>query len=258
MSEPLLDTAVARYCLALGDDALVLSHRLCEWAANSPVIEEDVALMNIALDLIGQARSFLSYAGEREGAGRTEDDLAYLRSERDFCNVQLVEMANGDFATTMTRQLLFSAYQYELYERLSSSADTQIAAISAKAFKEVTYHRDHAATWVVRLGDGTEESHRRMVVALNAVWPYAGELFDPLGSDPSLGGLVEQHVACDPVSLHEPWSAYVTSVLAQATLEVTTTTWTPAGGRGGLHTEGFGYLLAEMQHLHRSFPEATW
>jgi ring-1,2-phenylacetyl-CoA epoxidase subunit PaaC len=253
-----VDSALARYCLVLGDDALVLSQRLCEWAASSPVIEEDVALMNIGLDLIGQARSFLSYAGEREGAGRTEDDLAYLRHERDFCNVQIVEVANGDFATTMTRQLLFSAYQYELYAGLSSSADAQIAAISAKAFKETAYHRDHAATWVVRLGDGTEESHHRMVVGLDALWPYTGELFDPLDSDPALSGLVEAGIACDPVSLHEPWSRYVTSVLTEATLAVPATTWVPGGGRKGLHTEGFGYLLAEMQHLHRSFPGATW
>lgn len=258
MSRTVLDSAVAGYCLALGDDALVLSQRLCEWAANAPVIEEDVASMNIALDLIGQARSFLSYAGEREGSGRTEDDLAYLRDERDFCNVQLVEVANGDFATTMTRQLLFSTYQYELYAALSSSTDEQIAAVSAKAFKEVSYHRDHAATWVVRLGDGTEESNRRMVVGLNAVWPYTAELFEPLDWDPGFSGLVEARIACDPVTLHDPWSRYVTSVLSEATLEVPSTTWAPGGGRRGLHTEGFGYLLAEMQHLHRSFPGATW
>jgi ring-1,2-phenylacetyl-CoA epoxidase subunit PaaC len=280
VSRTALDSAVARYCLALGDDALVLAQRLCEWAASSPAIEEDVASMNIALDLIGQARSFLSYAAEREGAGRTEDDLAYLRDERDFSNAQIVELPNGDFATTMARQLLFSAYQYELYEVLSGSADAPIAAISAKAFKEVSYHRDHAATWVVRLGDGTDESHDRMTAGLDVVWPFAGELFEPFDSDSEpfdsdsgpfgpagfvgLGGpaglarLVEARIACDPASLHEPWLRYVTSVLTEATLQVPSTTWAPAGGRRGLHTEGFGYLLAEMQHLHRSFPGATW
>jgi ring-1,2-phenylacetyl-CoA epoxidase subunit PaaC len=258
VSAVVLDTAVARYCLALGDDALVLSQRLCEWAARSPAIEEDVALMNVALDLIGQARSFLSYAGERQGDGRTEDDLAYLRHERDFCNVQLVEVANGDFAATMVRQLLFSAYQYELYAALSSSADAQIAAVSAKAFKEVSYHRDHAATWVVRLGDGTEESRRRMVRGLEAVWPYAGELFQPLDTEAGLNGLVEAGIACDPVSLHEPWLRYIAAVMDEATIEVPSTTWNPGGGRAGIHTEGFGYLLAEMQNLHRCFPGATW
>jgi len=253
-----LDGTVARYCLALGDDALVLSQRLCQWAADAPAIEEDVALMNIALDLIGQARSFLSYAGVREGCGRTEDDLAYLRDERDFRNVQLVELANGDFATTMTRQLLFSAYQYELYEGLSRSSDEEIAAVAAKAFKEVSYHRDHAATWVVRLGDGTDESHGRTVAGIHAAWPYTAELFEPLDFDAALVGLVEARIAVDPASLHEPWLGYVTSVLTKATVEVPSTTWAPAGGRRGLHTEGFGYLLAEMQHLHRSFPGATW
>lgn len=252
------DQAVARYCLGLGDDALVLSQRLCEWAANAPAIEEDVALMNVALDLTGQARSFLSYAGEREGSGRTEDDLAYLRDERDFLNVQLVEVANGDFATTIVRQLLFSAYQYELYATLSSSADEQIAAVSAKAFKEVSYHRDHAAKWIVRLGDGTEESHHRTVVGLDALWPYTEELWESFASDPELSRLTKAHIACDPVSLREPWLEYVAPALADATLEIPSTTWAPAGGRRGLHTEGFGYLLAEMQHLHRSFPGATW
>lgn len=258
MSQTVLDDAVARYALALGDDALVLSQRLCEWAACSPAIEEDVALMNVALDLIGQARSLLAYAGEREGAGRTEDDLAYLRDERDFSNVQLVEIANGDFATTMARQLLFSAYQYDLYSALSGSADEQIAGVSAKAFKEVCYHRDHAATWVVRLGDGTDESHQRMVAAVDVVWPFAGELFQPLDWHAGVSDLVEAGVACDPASLHEPWSSFVTSVLSEATVDVPVTTWAPGGGRRGLHTEGFGYLLAELQHVHRSFPGATW
>jgi len=253
-----LDSAVARYSLALGDDALVLCQRLCEWATRAPAIEEDVALMNVALDLLGQARSFLTYAAEREGLGRTEDDLAYLRDERDFSNVQLVEIENGDFATTMARQLVFSAYQYQLYEALSSSADEQIAAISEKAFKEVSYHRDHAARWVVRLGDGTQESHRRMAAGLETVWPFAGELFEPFEVGSELSGLTEMSIARDPASLHDPWSAFVTPVLAEATLEIPATAWAPSGGRSGLHTEAFGYLLAELQHLHRSFPDAKW
>jgi len=244
----------ARYAAALGDDALVLAQRLCEWATRAPAIEEDVALMNVALDLLGQARALLSYAGELEGAGRTEDDLAFLRDEGDFRNCQLVELPNGDFATTMARQLLFSAYQYELYTALSASRDERISAVAAKAVKEVTYHRQHAAGWVVRLGDGTDESHARAQAALEAVWPFAGELFEPAAD----ADLVQKGIACDPAALRPPWISYVTSVLAEATLEIPTTTWAPTGGRHGLHTEAFGYLLAEMQHLHRAHPGATW
>ena len=166
MSGTALDSAVACYVLALGDDALVCAQRLCEWATRAPAIEEDVALMNIALDLLGQARSLLAYAGELEGSGRREDELAYLRDERDFRNCQLVELDNGDFATTMARQLLFSAYQFELYGALSSSTDERLSGVAAKAVKQVAYHREHAAGWVVRLGDGTQESHARMAAAL--------------------------------------------------------------------------------------------
>ena len=210
--------------------------------------------MNVALDLLGQARALLSYAGELEGAGRTEDDLAFLRDEGDFRNCQLVELPNGDFATTMARQLLFSAYQYELYTALSASSDERIAAVAAKAVKEVTYHRQHAAGWVVRLGDGTDESHARMAGGVEAVWPFAGELFEPAAyADARTAG-----IACDPAALRQPWLAYVTSVLAEATLERPTTTVGADRGRQGRHTEAFGYLLAEMQHLHRSYPGATW
>ncbi len=249
-----LRTPVADYVLGLGDDALVLAQRLCEWATRAPVIEEDVALMNVALDLLGQARALLSYVGELQGEGRTEDDLAFLRDEREFCNCQLVELPNGDFAQTMARQLVFSAYQCELYRALSGSTDERIAGVAAKAVKEVRYHREHAAGWVLRLGDGTEESHARMVEALAVVWPFAGELFDPTGAT----AVVETGVGVDASSLHEPWLAFVSSVLSEATLEVPSVSWAPTGGRAGLHTEGFGYLLAEMQHLHRSYPGATW
>jgi len=249
-----LDSSVARYVLALGDDALVCAQRLCEWATRAPAIEEDVALMNVALDLLGQARSLLGYAGELEGAGRGEDELAFLRDERDFRNCQLVELDNGDFATTMARQLLFSAYQFELYGALSSSTDGRLSGVAAKALKEVAYHREHAAGWVVRLGDGTQESHDRMAAALATVWPFAGELFEPTAPD----DLVAAGVACEAASLQGPWLSWVTSVLSAATVEIPTVTWAPSGGRHGLHTEAFGYLLAEMQHLHRSYPGATW
>ena len=198
--------------------------------ARAPQIEEDVALANIALDLLGQARTLLSYAGEVEGAGRDEDDLAYQRDDRDFRNVQLVEIPNGDFAVTMARQLVFSAYQYELYTALLTSA--------------------HATQWVLRLGDGTDLSHARMQAGLDQVWPYTDELFDPADQLPG--------VAADPAALRPAWQRYITEVLSEATCHQPEPRWRSRGGRDGLHTEHLGHLLAEMQHLHRSHPGATW
>jgi ring-1,2-phenylacetyl-CoA epoxidase subunit PaaC len=243
------------YVLRLGDDALVMSQRLGEWIAASPQLEEDVAVGNIALDLLGQARSLLTYAGELEGAGRDEDALAYLRDEREFTNLHLCELANGDFGHTMARLLVFSAYQSELYAQLSNSTDPTLAAVAAKALKEVSYHRDHATQWVLRLGDGTEESHRRMQAGIDAVWPYTSELFE---ADRLLDEQVEAGVAADPVAMQPPWSAYATTVLQRATLALPTAVPAVTGGRRGIHTEQMGYLLAEMQHLARSHPGATW
>jgi ring-1,2-phenylacetyl-CoA epoxidase subunit PaaC len=244
---------LAAYALALGDDALILAQRLGEWVARAPQIEEDIALANIGLDLLGQARTLLTYAGEVEGAGRDEDDLAYLRDDRDFRNVQLVEIRGGDFAVTMARQLVFSAYQYELYTTLESSGDPTLAGLAGKAVKEVTYHRDHATQWVLRLGDGTDLSHQRMQAGLDQVWPYTEELFDPVGPASQLPG-----VAADPGTLRPAWERYVTSVLSEATCGTPQPRWRSRGGRDGLHTEHLGHLLAEMQHLHRSHPGATW
>ena len=252
---PAPDLDVFAYCLRLGDDALVLAQRLCEWSARSPQLEEDVALMNLALDLLGQARSLLSLAGAREGQGRDEDDLAYLRDEPDFVNVQLVELENGDFGRTMARQLLVSAYAVPLWQGLCSSADPDLAGIAGKAVKEVTYHLDHARSWVVRLGDGTEESHRRVQAGLDEVWPYAFELFE---SDELVQRLVARGVVPDPAVLQAAWLTTVQEVLAEATLTVPETDWRPSGGRRGVHTEAFGYLLAELQHVHRSHPGASW
>ena len=247
--------ALAAYALALGDDALILAQRCGEWITNAPQLEEDVALANIGLDLLGQARTLLTYAGEVEGRGRSEDDLAYLRSEREFTNVQLVELGNGDFAVSTARLLAFSTYQLALYQELSRSSDPTLAAIAAKAVKEVAYHRDHATSWVVRLGDGTDESQRRMRAGLERVWPYVGELFDASWIPPRL---VDQGVAVDVRVLEAGWQAYVAGVLAEATLEVPAVPQRPTGGRRGIHTEAMGYLLAEMQHLARSHPGATW
>ncbi|MFE2017866.1 1,2-phenylacetyl-CoA epoxidase subunit PaaC [Streptomyces sp. NPDC059499] len=229
--------------LALGDDALVLSHRLGEWAGHAPVLEEEVALANIALDLLGQARLLLSFVGD-------EDELAFLREERSFRNLQLVEQPNGDFAHTIARQLYFSVYQHLLYEQLAAGGG-EFADLAAKAVKEVAYHRDHAEQWVLRLGDGTAESHERMQRGLDTLWRYTGELFQPV-----------EGVDVDWEALQNSWLTAVTSVVEQATLTLPSGprsgAWTAGAGRQGLHTEPFGRMLAEMQHLHRSHPGASW
>lgn len=255
MSSGATDTDVAAYALRLGDDALVLAQRLGEWAARGPTIEEDVALLNIGLDLLGQARTLLARVGELDGSGRTEDDLAYRRDEREFVNVQLVELANGDFGRTMARQLLVSAFQVPMYAALTGSADETLAAVAGRAVKESRYHLDHAASWVVRLGDGTEESRARVSAGLAEVWPYAAELFE---RDDLLDRCVIAGIAPDPEPLRLQWDATVDAVLTDAGLERPTTTWAPTGGRRGLHTEHLGYLLAELQHVARSHPGASW
>ncbi|MEU9995539.1 1,2-phenylacetyl-CoA epoxidase subunit PaaC [Streptomyces sp. NPDC048370] len=235
--------AIAEAALALGDDALVLSHRLGEWAGDAPVLEEEVALANIALDLLGQARVLLSLVGD-------EDELAYLREERAFRNTQLVEQPNGDFAHTIARQLYFSTYQRLLYGQLAAG-DGPLSGLAAKAVKEVAYHQDHAEHWTLRLGDGTPESHDRMQRACDALWRYTGELFQPVT------GLDVDHE-----TLRAAWLDSVTTVLDKATLTLPsgphTGGWRAGAGRQGLHTEPFGRMLAEMQHLHRSHPGATW
>jgi ring-1,2-phenylacetyl-CoA epoxidase subunit PaaC len=247
--------AIAGYALQLGDDALVLAQRLGDWVSRAPELEEDVALANIALDLLGQARALLTYAGQVEGRGRTEDDLAYFRDEREFTNLQIAEIACGDFGEAIARQLAFSGYQFELYQRLQRSGDETLAAVAAKAVKEVAYHRDHATQWTLRLGDGTEESHRRMQAALTRVWPYTEEMFRP---DPLVRALAADGLAVDAAELRPAWADYVTSVLRESTLTWPETAAAPGGGRQGLHTEQLGHLLAEMQYLARCHPGARW
>ena len=239
------------YLLRLGDDALIAAQRMSEWVSRAPELEEDMALANIALDQLGQARMLLTYAGEVEGAGRTEDTLAYLRTDREFRNCQLVELPNGDFAVTMAKLLFFSAYQQLLYGRLVESSDERLAAIAAKAIKEVAYHVDHAIQWTLRLGDGTEESHRRMQDAVDQIWPYTNELFEP--DQPAGDG-----IGVDPATLRDEWLATVEKVLAEATVERPEDGWAPTGGRSGIHTEALSYLLAEMQSVHRMYPGAQW
>jgi ring-1,2-phenylacetyl-CoA epoxidase subunit PaaC len=237
-----------RYTLRLGDDCLVLGQRLSEWAARAPSLEEDVALLNVALDQLGTARSLLGAVGD-------EDALAFLRDEPDWTNALLMELDGGDFGRTMARQLLVSAYQVPLWSALTSSTDAVLAGVAGKAVKEARYHLDHATSWVLRLGDGTEQSHRRVQAGLDAVWPYAFELFE---ADELTTSLVQQGVAADPALLQPVWRESVEQVLAEATLTVPDTGWRPTGGRTGRHTEAFGYLLAELQHLHRSHPGASW
>ena len=247
--------SAAVYSLRVADDCLVLSHRLAQWSSWAPTLEDDIALTNIALDLLGQARAMYARTAELDGTGRSEDDYAFLRDEREFVNCQLVEHENGDFATTIVRQLLCSTHQLALWHGLEASRDEQLAAIAAKAVKETAYHRDHATDWTLRLGDGTDESHRRMELALAALWPYTTELFE---SDDVTRDVAATGVGPDPAALRVEWDAYVNGVLNEATLTHPETTWRPTGGRSGLHTERFGYMLAEMQHLHRSHPGATW
>jgi ring-1,2-phenylacetyl-CoA epoxidase subunit PaaC len=245
----------AEYALRLGDDALVLAQRLSEWSSRAPDLEEDLALTNIALDLLGQARALLTRAGELEGAGRGEDDLAFLRGDREYRNALIVEQPNGDFARTIARQLLFSTYQLGLYDRLCDSADEAISGVAAKAVKEVAYHRDHAREWTLRLGDGTEESHRRMQDGIDWMWPLAGELFE---HDELAERLVREGIAVDARTLRPAWDHFVATVLEEATLAVPETDFAPTGGRRGLHGEALGQMLAVMQSTHRAHPGATW
>ena len=260
-------SGLVRYVLSLADDALIAAQRIGQWIAAAPQIEEDIALGNIALDLLGQARSLLTYAGQVEQAATgkqcDEDSLAYFRDERDFLNVQLVERAHGwpggapgsDFGVTMARLLILSTYQFELYTALQTSTDGTLAAVAAKAVKEVDYHRDHATMWVLRLGDGTAESRLRMQAALDAEWPYHYELFDNTYIDPAL---LESGEAVDPAGLRDVWQRRVTGVVGQATLTLPVVPPAVTGGRRGIHSEQMGFLLAEMQHLARSHPGAQW
>jgi ring-1,2-phenylacetyl-CoA epoxidase subunit PaaC len=246
----------AAYLLGLADDAMVYAQRLAEWMTNAPQIEEDMALGNIALDLLGQARGLYPYVGFIDGTGRVEDDYAMQRDEREWRNVHLVEQVRGDFADEMARLLWFSAYQVELHTALAGSGDDVVAGVSGKALKEVRYHLDHASLWVVRLGDGTDESHRRMQAALERALPYLAELFDDDEASVLAAGL---GVGVLPSSLHDAVVARVAGVVAEATLTLpNNSAWRSRGGRGGVHSRPMGYLLAEMQHIARSHPGATW
>jgi ring-1,2-phenylacetyl-CoA epoxidase subunit PaaC len=249
--------ALAVYCLALGDDALIYSHRLQQWVTRTPELEEETALANIALDLLGQARMLLSRAGSAEGAGRDEDRLAFFRTEGEFRNVRLVELADGDFAELVGRLLIFSAWRLAVFGELTGSADPLLAAIAGKAVKELAYHRDYAAQWVIRLGDGTDLSHARMQAALGVIWPLFDELFRADSVAARLPG-----VAADPQALRAEVDGVLDAVLDAATLDrpVSAPLAPVAGqaGREGVHTEALGYVLAELQSVARAHPDATW
>ena len=243
------------YVLGLADDALILGHRLSEWCGHAPLLEEELALANIGLDLIGQARALYDYAGAIEGQGRDQDALAYLRDAPQFRNLLLVEQPNGDFAMTLARQFLYSAYAAPFWQRISGSDDATLAGIAATAQHEAAYHLRHAGQWLVRLGDGTEESHRRAQIGLDALWPYTGEMFE---RGDTLAAQIADGVAPDPAALRADWDRTVTAVLAEATLARPPDGWMQSGGRRGRHSEHLGYILAEMQFLQRAYPGVSW
>lgn len=243
------------YIIRLGDDSLILGHRLSEWCGHGPVLEQDIAMTNIALDLVGQARSFLQYAGEVEGKGRDEDDLAYLRREQEYKNVLLVERPNIDFAYTVVRQLFFSTYSYFFYQKLKNSTDSQLAAIAEKSLKEVTYHLRWSSEWTIRLGDGTAVSHEKIQTALDDLWEWSGELFEMNKVDDEM---IKQGIGVDLKQVKELWDKRIDAVLTEATLTKPTSTWMQKGGRQGRHTEHLGFILTELQFLQRAYPGAKW
>jgi ring-1,2-phenylacetyl-CoA epoxidase subunit PaaC len=243
------------FLLRLADDHLILGHRLSEWCGHAPMLEEDLAMPNIALDLIGQARALYAYAAEMEGGGRTEDDFAYLRREREYLNCLLAERPNGDFAHTMLRQLYFASFMEPMWRAIMQSSDATLAGIAAKAVKEVAYHIRHAGEWVVRLGDGTEESTRRMKAAAEELAPYVGELFE---TDAVTEAMAKAGVAPDPATLRPEFDRTIGAIFAEAGLDIPAAPWTQSGGRQGRHGEAMGYLLAELQYMQRTYPGATW
>lgn len=247
--------ALFNYLLRLGDQHLILGHRLSELSSKAPFLEEDIACSNIALDLIGNANHLLQYAAEVEGKERTADDLAFLRPEREFYNTLIAEQPNGDFAFVMARHFYADVFDYLLYSELQKSSDETLASIAAKALKEITYHLRHTSKWIIRLGDGTEESKRRMQAAIDELYRFTGELFEMNEVDEIL---IKEKIACNLSPLKDQWLNKVKEVFAEAGLEMPADTYMQTGSRTGRHTEHLGFLLAEMQHLHRAYPGAQW
>ena len=245
-----MNRSLIDYTLHLADNALIIAQRNAEWCGHGPVLEQDIAITNISLDLLGQSRNFYQYAATLIGNNATEDSLAYLRTEREFKNCLLAEQPNGDWGQTILRQFFLSAYQYLLYEKLQNSHDEQIAAIAAKALKEVTYHQRWSSEWVVRLGDGTEESHQRMLKAIDELWRYTGELFVAADYEIAAG--------FDVSSLKDDWMKKVATIFDEATLPVPEKIFMQTGGKTGIHTEHLGFILTELQYLQRTYPGAAW
>ncbi|MDQ3048460.1 MAG: phenylacetate-CoA oxygenase subunit PaaC [Bacteroidota bacterium] len=250
-----LEEAKFEYLLRLGDSSLIIGHRLSEWCGHGPVLEEDIALTNIALDFVGNATALLTYAAMVEGKGRTEDDLAFMRGERDFRNLLITEQPNGDYAFTIARQFLYDTYTFFLYQELMKSKDETIAALAAKSHKEITYHLRHSSEWILRLGDGTPESHERLQTGLNELWMFSSEMFD---MDEVDAILIKEGIVPDLNIVKALWEKRVTEVIREATITIPATPFKQKGSREGKHSEHLGFLLAEMQYVHRAFPGAKW
>ena len=255
MSREIAQQELFQYVIRLGDNALINGQRLAEWCGHGPFVEEDIAMTNIALDLVGRARMLLTYAGEVEGEGRTEDDLAYFRTGREFRNFQIMELPVGDFAFTTARQFFVDAYDYFYYQALQQSVDSTLAGIAAKTLKECDYHLRHSGEWMIRLGDGTEESHAKISAAVAELMPFTYELFDADGIDRAMQA---NQIGVDLKTVELLWNEKVNNVLTEATLERPELKYTRSGGRQGLHSEHIGYLLAEMQSLQRAMPGQDW
>ncbi|MCC5923326.1 MAG: phenylacetate-CoA oxygenase subunit PaaC [Crocinitomicaceae bacterium] len=249
------EEALFTYLLRRADDTLILGHRLSEWCGHGPILEEDIALTNLSLDLIGQCTSYFQYAAQIEGKGRTEDDLAFLRIEKDYVNCLMVEQPNGDFGKTITRQFFYDVYHKLLLEALVNSKDEQLSAIAEKSLKEVKYHLRHSSEWMIRLGDGTEESHERMQNAVDDISRFIDELFYKDQVDEML---IKEGIIPDSADFRAAYDAYVTEVLEEATLQLPEKMWQLSGGRKGVHSEHLGYLLAELQYMQRTYPNMEW
>jgi ring-1,2-phenylacetyl-CoA epoxidase subunit PaaC len=249
------ETPLVLYTLRRADDALILGHRLSEWCGHAPMLEEDMALANMGLDLLGQARELYSYAAQTEGNGNDEDKFAYLRDVRQYRNLLLVEQPNGDFSHTIVRQFFYAAFADLYWRAMVKSSDATLAAIAAKSEKESAYHLRHSSEWMVRLGDGTAESHTRTQTAIDDLWAFTGEMFE---ADDSERVLVEADVVIDSAALHPQWAKTVSAIVSEATLSLPGTAWMQKGGRSGRHSEHLGLLLSELQSMQRTFPGASW
>ena len=249
------DKKLFAYLIRLADNALILAQQLGDWVGKGPELEEEIAMANFALDYVGQARMLYSLAAEIEGEGRTEDDLAFLRDGIDFHNVLLVEQPNGDFATTIARQFYFESFYQLQLEALENSSEPRLAEIAVKANKEIQYHLKHTRLWLMRLGDGTEESHRRMQTAIDDLWRYSGEMFN---ADDLDVWAAESDIGPNPADLRESWNDYLAAAIAEATLTMPDAEWMASGGKQGIHSEHLGFLLADMQFLQRAYPGASW